>query len=82
MFIRRFPMKHLTRTAAVLVLGMASLAGAVINLNSSRSNIYRLTYSTTLVTPAQATAILADLDKTPGMDEVPHDYGPFPTLPS
>jgi hypothetical protein len=49
---------------------MASLAGASINLNSSRSNIYRLTYSTTLVTPAQAAAILADLDKTPGMDEV------------
>jgi hypothetical protein len=62
-------MKHLARTAAVLVLGMASLAGAATNLNSSRSNIYRLTYSTTLVTPAQAAAILADLDKTPGMDE-------------
>ncbi len=61
-------MKHLARTAAVLV-GMASLAGAATNLNSSRSNIYRLTYSTTLVTPAQAAAILADLDKTPGMDE-------------
>jgi hypothetical protein len=62
-------MKHLARTAAVLVFGMASLAGAAISLNSSRSNIYRLTYSTTLVTPAQAAAILADLDKTPGMDE-------------
>ncbi len=62
-------MKRLARLIAVLILAMASLAGGATNLNSSRSNIYRLTYSTSLVTPAQAAAILADLDKTPGMDE-------------
>ncbi len=62
-------MKNLARVIAVLILATASLAEAATNLNSSRSNIYRLTYSTTLVTPAQAAAILADLDKTPGMDE-------------
>jgi hypothetical protein len=62
-------MKSLAHLMAVLILAMASLAEASTNLNSSRSNIYRLTYSTTLVTPAQAAAILADLDKTPGMDE-------------
>ena len=62
-------MKDLARGIAVLILATASLAEAATNLNSSRSNIYRLTYSTTLVTPAQAAAILADLDKTPGMDE-------------
>ncbi len=62
-------MKHLARPIAVLILAMASLADAAANLNLSKSNIYRLTYSTALVTPAQAAAILADLDKTPGMDE-------------
>ncbi len=62
-------MKTLARVIAVLILATASLTEAATNLNSSRSNIYRLTYSTTLVTPSQAAAILADLDKTPGMNE-------------
>ncbi len=54
---------------AIAVFALASLSLAATNLNSSKSNAYRLTYSTTLVTPAQAAAILAELDKTPGMDE-------------
>jgi hypothetical protein len=66
------PMKHLARLTAVLALASLALtspARASINLNSSRSNIYRVTHSTTLMTSAQASAILADLEKTPGMDE-------------
>ncbi len=52
--------------AAVLV---ATLAAASINLNSSRSNIYRLTYPSDLVSKDQAKAILAELDKMGPMDE-------------
>lgn len=65
-------MKNLNRLTAVLVLASLALtfpAVASINLNSSRSNIYRVAYSTTLINPKQAAAILEDLDKTPGMDE-------------
>jgi hypothetical protein len=65
-------MKHVARLTAVLVLASLALtspAVASINLNSSRSNIYRVAHSTTLMTPAQAAAILADLEKTRGMDE-------------
>jgi hypothetical protein len=61
-------MKRLACVIAAVLL-MVSLAGAATNLNSSKSNYYRMTYSTAVVTPAQAAAILADLDKTPGMDE-------------
>ena len=42
---------------------IAAAAWASINLNSSRSNIYRLTYPSDLATPVQVKAILADLDK-------------------
>jgi len=52
--------------AAVL---FATLAWASINLNSSRSNIYRLTYPSDLVSSDQAKAILAALDKAGPMDE-------------
>jgi hypothetical protein len=52
--------------AAVLI---ATLAWASINLNSSRSNIYRLTYPSDLVSGDQAKAILAALDKMGPMDE-------------
>ena len=44
-------------------LAVASLAIAAINLNSSKSNIYRLTYPTDLVSREQAKAMLAELDK-------------------
>jgi hypothetical protein len=49
--------------ATGLLVAMASICFAATNLNSSRSNIYRLVYDPTLVTSSQATAILAELDK-------------------
>ena len=45
-----------------LVMAIASLSHGATNLNSSKSNIYRLVYAPA-VTPAQATAILAELDR-------------------
>ena len=42
---------------------VATFASAATNLNSSKSNIYRLTYPTDLVSRDQAKAILAELDK-------------------
>ena len=57
-------------TSCVLALLLvAATAGASINLNSSRSNIYRLTYPSDLASPAQVKAILADLDKMGPVDE-------------
>ena len=52
--------------ASLLVV---AAAWASINLNSSRSNIYRLTYPSDLASPAQVKAILADLDKMGPVDE-------------
>jgi hypothetical protein len=66
------PMKYVARLTAVLVLASLALPSPAVannNLNSSRSNIYRLASSTTLINSKQATAILEALDKTPGMDE-------------
>jgi hypothetical protein len=57
-------------TSCVLAsLLIAAVAWASINLNSSRSNIYRLTYPSDLASPAQVKAILADLDKLGPADE-------------
>jgi len=53
----------------VAVLAIATLAWAATNLNSSRSNIYRLTYPSDLVSPEQAKAILAELDRIGPKDE-------------
>ena len=47
----------------IATLLVATIAGASINLNSSRSNIYRVTYSTDLATSAQVHQLLAALDK-------------------
>ena len=52
-----------------VLLAVASLAWAAANLNSSKSNIYRVTYDTTVVSPAQATALLAELDKIGPADD-------------
>jgi hypothetical protein len=49
-------------TAAGLLVTL-SLAWAATNLNSSRSNIYRLTYPTELVSQEQVKALLEALDK-------------------
>ena len=57
-------------TSCVLAcLLIAAAAWASTNLNSSRSNIYRLTYPSDLASPAQVKAILAELDKMGPADE-------------
>ena len=62
-------MKALCMSCVLVSLLVAAPASASINLNSSRSNIYRLTYPSDLASPAQAKAILADLDKMGPVDE-------------
>jgi hypothetical protein len=57
-------------TFGVIAMSLiAALAPAATNLNSSRSNIYRLTYPSDLASPAQAKAILEELDKMGPADE-------------
>ena len=48
---------------------IAAAASAATNLNSSRSNVYRLTYPSDLASPTQVKAILAELDKMGPADE-------------
>ena len=48
---------------------IAVAAEATSNLNLSKSNVYRLTCSSDLATPAQMKAMLADLDKLGPADE-------------
>ena len=48
---------------AVLPMLMTPVVQAASNLNSSKSNIYRLTYTADLTTADQAKALLDDLDK-------------------
>ena len=62
-------MKARYPSCVLATLLIAAVAWASINLNSSRSNIYRLTYPSDLATPAQVKAILADLDKMGPVDE-------------
>ena len=50
-------------------LFIAATALAASNLNLSKSNFYRLTYSSDLASPAQVKAILAELDKMGPIDE-------------
>jgi hypothetical protein len=54
-------MKARYASCVLASLLIAAVAWASINLNSSRSNIYRLTYPSDLASPAQVKAILADL---------------------
>jgi hypothetical protein len=56
-------------TFGVMAVLIATLVCAATNLNSSRSNIYRLTYPGDLVSPTQAKALLAELDKMGPSDE-------------
>ena len=62
-------MKARLMLAVIASLLVATLASAATNLNSSRSNIYRLTYPGDLVSQDQAKAMLADLDKMGPADE-------------
>jgi hypothetical protein len=55
-------------TAGLLMTAL-SLASAATNLNSSRSNIYRLTYPTDLVSQEQVKALLEALDKLGPADQ-------------
>ena len=64
-----FEMKSRFTFGVIVSLLVAAPAWASINLNSSRSNIYRLTYPNDLASPAQAKAILAELDKMGPADE-------------
>ena len=50
-------------------LVVAAAVSASANLNSSRSNTYRLTCSTELASAAQVKAVLAELDKLGPLDE-------------
>lgn len=56
-----------------IVAGVLSAAAAVAlaatNLNSSKSNIYRVTYDTAAVSPSQAAALLSELEKIGPADE-------------
>lgn len=61
-------MKRLV-TLALALVAMGSAAWGSINLNSSRSNIYKIAYPPSVMTSAQATAVLADLDKNPRADD-------------
>jgi hypothetical protein len=58
-------MERLFELGAVtgLFVTMLTLSYAAVNLNSSKSNVYRLIYPAALVSEAQANAILAGLDK-------------------
>ena len=49
-------------TLALAVVALGSISWAATNLNSSRSNIYRLIYSADLMSQAQATKIVGQLD--------------------
>jgi hypothetical protein len=62
-------MKARYTSCMIALLVVAVTAWASINLNSSRSNISRLTYPSDLASPAQVKAILAELDKMGPADE-------------
>jgi len=63
-------MTRLVRLVAVAIpLAVAATALAAANLNSSKSNAYRLTYHGTLLGEAQAKAMLAELDRLGPMSE-------------
>ena len=56
-------MKARYTLCVVASLLFATIVGAAANLNSSKSNIYRLTYPSELASPVQVQAMLAELDK-------------------
>ena len=55
--------------AALAVTLTVTLAWSATNLNSSKSNVYRLTYPTDLVSATQVKAMLAELDSLGPADE-------------
>lgn len=55
--------------AALAVTLTVTLAWSATNLNSSKSNVYRLTYPTDLVSATQVKAMLVELDSLGPADE-------------
>jgi hypothetical protein len=55
--------------AGLLLAVAPTVFAATSNLNLSKSNIYRLTYHSALLTEAQAKAMLAELDRFGPMSE-------------
>ncbi len=55
--------------ASLIVVVLAPFGWAASNLNLSKSNLYRLTYPTDLVTVAKAKTMLAALDRLGTADE-------------
>jgi len=53
---------YIACAAVVFLTLIVQVSRAGTNLNSSKSNLYKLVYSTDAVSSAQAAAILADLD--------------------
>jgi len=66
---REFQMKRLFILGAISSAAMLSPCWAATNLNSSTSNTYRLIYDTEIVRPAQASALLAGLERLGPADE-------------
>ncbi|HYM98365.1 MAG TPA: hypothetical protein VET25_01375 [Aestuariivirgaceae bacterium] len=62
-------MKARFMLGVIASLLIATFAWGATKLNSSKSNIYRLTYPSDLVSRDQAKAILAELDKMGPTDE-------------
>ena len=62
-------MKPRFTLGVIAPLLIATVAWAATNLNSSKSNIYRLTYPSDLVSREQAKEILEELDKMGPADE-------------
>lgn len=62
-------MKTRLALGVTALLSVATLAWAATNFNSSKSNVYRLTYPSDLVSLDQAKAILAELDGIGPADE-------------
>ena len=62
-------MKPRFTLGVIAPLLIATVAWAATNLNSSKSNVYRLTYPSDLVSREQAKAILEELDKMGPADE-------------
>lgn len=56
-------------TLALAVVALGSISWAASNLNSSRSNVYRLICTADVMSQDQATAMLAELDKIGPADE-------------
>lgn len=62
-------MKARIASAGLAAMLVATLAWSASNLNSSRSNVYRMTYPGDLVTATQAKAMPAELDRMGAADE-------------